>query len=251
MTELTTEQKKEKARLAQQEAAAKNAAQTENANDQTKADQKAADEARKLQEATAAVTTDFNNLKGYVDNGNTLIANLTAESTVEQIEEAGKQAGETLKSAKASLTSIKKSVKKLKEPGDLKVALEQAETMVETLDSAVKSVKGKVSEAKKAKKDAEKAEAKRLKDEQKAANAMPNQNGITRPRPDTACGNAWALMDELSEKLKQPVPIALLLQAAEKRELNHDTVKTQYARWKKFNGIEGRVQMPLPTGLLD
>lgn len=248
--ELTPEQKKEKAAQAKKEAAEK-AKLAKEQKDQQKADEKAQAEANKLAEANEKVTAEFTTLKGHTDNGTASLASLTDESTVDQVNTAGENAGASLKAARESLKLIKATVKKLKEPGELAAAVTSAEGLVSALDEALKGVKGKVAAAKKAAKEAEKAEAKRLKDEAKAANAMPNQNGITRPRPDTACGNAWALMDELSAKLSQPAPISIVLQGAEQRGLNYDTVKTQYARWKKFNGIEGRVAIPLPQGLLD
>lgn len=248
--ELTPEQKKEKAAQAKKEAAEK-AKLAKEQKDQQKADEKAQAEANKLAEANEKVTAEFTTLKGHTDNGTASLASLTEESTVDQVNTAGENAAASLKAARESLKLIKATVKKLKEPGELAAAVTSAEGLVSALDEALKGVKGKVAAAKKAAKEAEKAEAKRLKDEAKAANAMPNQNGITRPRPDTACGNAWALMDELSAKLSQPAPISIVLQGAEQRGLNYDTVKTQYARWKKFNGIEGRVAIPLPQGLLD
>lgn len=248
--ELTPEQKKEKAAQAKKEAAEK-AKLAKEQKDQQKAEEKAQAEANKLAEANEKVTAEFTTLKGHTDNGTASLASLTEESTVDQVNTAGENAGASLKAARESLKLIKATVKKLKEPGELAAAVTSAEGLVSALDEALKGVKGKVAAAKKAAKEAEKAEAKRLKDEAKAANAMPNQNGITRPRPDTACGNAWALMDELSAKLSQPAPISIVLQGAEQRGLNYDTVKTQYARWKKFNGIEGRVAIPLPQGLLD
>lgn len=248
--ELTPEQKKEKASQAKKEAAEK-AKLAKEQKDQQKADEKAQAEANKLAEANEKVTAEFTTLKGHTDNGTASLASLTEESTVDQVNTAGENAGASLKAARESLKLIKATVKKLKEPGELAAAVTSAEGLVSALDEALKGVKGKVAAAKKAAKEAEKAEAKRLKDEAKAANAMPNQNGITRPRPNTACGNAWALMDELSAKLSQPAPISIVLQGAEQRGLNYDTVKTQYARWKKFNGIEGRVAIPLPQGLLD
>ena len=248
--ELTPEQKKAAAAEAKRVAAEKAAAEKQT-KDQQKADEKAAAEAKKLSDVTTAVTGEFTTLQGHVDAGTAALNSLVPESTVEHVNTAGDNAAASLKSARASLKAIKAQVKKVKEPGDLAVAVTTAENLVNGLDEALKGVKTKVSEAKKNAKEAEKAEARRLKEEEKAKNAMPKQNDITRPRPDTACGAAWALMDQLSEKLKQPVPISILLQAAEQKDLNHDTVKTQYARWKKFNGIEGRIAMPLPTGLLD
>lgn len=248
--ELTPEEKKAKAAQAKKDAAEKAKLEKEQ-KDQAKADQKAQADANKLAEVTAAVSAEFTTLQGHVDAGKASLTSLVAESTVEQVNTAGEQAGASLKSARESLKVIKAQVKKVKEPGELSVAVTTAEDLVNGLDEALKGVKGKVSAAKKAQKEAEAAEKKRLKAEEKAANAMPKQNDITRPRPDTACGNAWELMDQLSAKLGQPVPISILLQAAEQKGLNYDTVKTQYARWKKFNGIEGRVAVPLPTGLLD
>ena len=55
----------------------------------------------------------------------------------------------------------------------------------------------------------------------------------------------------MSAKMGAPVPVAYALQAAESKGLNKDTAKTQYARWKTFNGITGRVATPMPAGLLD
>lgn len=248
--ELTPEEKKAKAAQAKKDAAEKAKLEKEQ-KDQAKADQKAQEQANKVAEVTAAVSAEFTTLQGHVDAGKASLASLTPESTVEQVNTAGETAGASLKSARESLKVIKAQVKKVKEPGELSVAVTTAEDLINGLDEALKGVKGKVSAAKKAQKEAEAAEKKRLKAEEKAANAMPKQNDITRPRPDTACGNAWALMDQLSAKLAQPVPISILLQAAEQKGLNYDTVKTQYARWKKFNGIEGRVAVPMPTGLLD
>lgn len=248
--ELTPEQKKAAAAEAKRVAQEKRDQEKKDA-DAKKENDKAAAEAQKVADANAKVTTEFTTLKSHTDAGQGFLAGLTDTSTVDEVNTAGENAGASLKSARESLKVIKATVKKLKEPGELAQAVTSAEGLVNGLDEALKGVKGKVAAAKKAAKDAEKAEAKRLKDEQKAANAMPNQNGITRPRPDTACGNAWALMDELSAKLAQPVPISIVLQGAEQRGLNYDTVKTQYARWKKFNGIEGRVAIPLPQGLLD
>lgn len=116
-------------------------------------------------------------------------------------------------------------------------------------------------DAEKAKKDAEKAEAKAKKDQEVAAKAaakteaaakkeaskMPEQNGVRRPKPDGACGKVWALADELSSKLGQPVPIADLSKQASAAGINDSTIRTQYALWRKFHGITGRVVAPAPA----
>lgn len=108
--------------------------------------------------------------------------------------------------------------------------------------------------ADKAAADAAKAEAKKLKEEaaaqkaaEKAAKAKPQQpqnNGVTRPRPETACGKVWALADSLSAQLKQPVPISILAKATAAVNLNDATTRTQYARWKTYNGVTGIVPKP-------
>lgn len=87
----------------------------------------------------------------------------------------------------------------------------------------------------------EKAREKELKAKEREAKRMPMQNGVRRPKPDTLCGAVWQLADNLSAKLKQPVPVKQLVEAAPNSNLN--MVKSQYARWRKFNGVTGRVTL--------
>ena len=101
-----------------------------------------------------------------------------------------------------------------------------------------------------AQKQAEK-EAKAAKEQAKAdakaareANRQPEQNGIRRPGPDGLCGRVWGLADELSASLGQPVPIANLLEAGGAQGLNPSNIRTEYARWKKFHGLTGRITLP-------
>ena len=112
----------------------------------------------------------------------------------------------------------------------------------------------------KAKKEAEKLAAKEAKEaaakaaaEQKAAAAaiekpakvvMPQQHGITRPKADGACGKVWAIADAMSSRLGQPVPISMLSKETAAAGLNDATTRTQYARWKTFNGVFGAVAKP-------
>lgn len=120
-------------------------------------------------------------------------------------------------------------------------------------------------EAAKAKKEEEKAAAKAAKEEaarkaaeEKAAAAstkpakvvMPSQHGVTRPRPEGKCGLVWALADKLSAELGQPVPISVLSKETAAAGLNDATTRTQYARWKTFNGVFGpvaKVAAPAPV----
>lgn len=102
----------------------------------------------------------------------------------------------------------------------------------------------------KAKKDAEtaaKATAKAEADAKKETVKMPEANGVRRPKPDGACGKVWAFADSLSAQLGQPVPIAQLSAAASAQGINDSTIRTQYALWRKFHGVTGRVTLPVPA----
>lgn len=149
-------------------------------------------------------------------------------------------------------------------------AKEQAKAQKEAKQAADKAERERVQGEKKAaaaeakaKRDAAAAEAKAKKDADKAAKAaekvakaaekaaaagvkkervvMPSQNGITRPRPDTRCARIWAIADELSAKFGQPTPISELAPVASAENINDATTRTQYARWKQYNGVFGPV----------
>lgn len=78
----------------------------------------------------------------------------------------------------------------------------------------------------------------------KEASRQPEQNGIRRPGPDGLCGQVWTLADSLSASLGQAVPIANLLEAGVAQGLNPSNIRTEYARWKKFHGLTGRITAP-------
>lgn len=40
------------------------------------------------------------------------------------------------------------------------------------------------------------------------------------------------------------MPIATLIEASNKASLNEGNVRAEYARWRKFNGVTGRVTLP-------
>jgi hypothetical protein len=98
----------------------------------------------------------------------------------------------------------------------------------------------------KAKADAEKAEKAAAKAASKPAKVvMPEQNGVRRPKPEGLCGQVWTLADNISRQMGQPVPIATLLEASKAAGLNEGNVRAEYARWRKFNGVSGRVVAPV------
>lgn len=104
-------------------------------------------------------------------------------------------------------------------------------------DAAAKEAKA----AAKAAADAEKAAAA----EAKKSVKQPQQNGVTRPRPDGSCGKVWALADHHSGIKQSPVSISELIVHTQAAGLNDATTRTQYARWKTFHGIYGAVAKPV------
>jgi membrane protein involved in colicin uptake len=161
------------------------------------------------------------------------------EATTKTPEQLAAEAAAAVKAKADAAAAVK--AEKAKAAADKKAA-----------DAATKAeAKAKADAAKaeaKAKKDAEakaKADAKAAANAAKESNKMPEQNGVRRPKPEGACGKVWKLADELSAGLGQPVPIASLSAAATKQSINDSTIRTQYALWRKFHGITGRVVLPV------
>lgn len=172
--------------------------------------------------------------QGVADN---LSAEVTSMEALENVDkdalkakkaEARKAASEAKKAATAVTKAEAKAVKDAE-----KAAKAQAR-------EDAKAAKAQEREEKKAQREAKEA----AKAAEREANRMPEQNGIRRPKPDTKCGRVWTLADELSAKFGQPTPIADLLTAAKAEGLNEGNVKAEYARWRKFFGVTGRVSLP-------
>jgi hypothetical protein len=99
-------------------------------------------------------------------------------------------------------------------------------------------------EAKKAEREAKKqakAEEKIKAKLEKEANKQPKQNGVRRPYPGSLCEKVWQHADQLSQKLGQAVPIGELLIVCKAEGFSVSTIRTQYAHWKKFHGLSGRI----------
>lgn len=233
--------------LSPEEIAAKKAAEAAKKKEAAdKEAKKQADLQAKVQAATETVTREYNNLTGIVAGVGAVVAGVNA-SDAESTKQAEAQCKEQLKIARGSLKLIRDQSRKFKDNEELKGAVTAAEGLVAEVEKHSKSfgdIRKAFSEEEKVRKAAE-AEAK------KAASQMPEQNGVRRPRPDSLCGQAWALMDECSSRLQQPVPVSFVLQLAPGYGLNEGNIKTEYARWKKFNGVDGRVDIPLPDVLKD
>jgi hypothetical protein len=103
----------------------------------------------------------------------------------------------------------------------------------------------------KASRDTAKADKKAAKEQKKAdallakeANRMPLQNEVRRPKPSTLCGKAWAVFDNVSAKNGSPAAISECLELTKAAGLNDSNVRAEYARWRKFHGISGRIAAP-------
>lgn len=157
------------------------------------------------------------------------------EKTAEQL--AAEAAAESAKAAEKAQKDAEKAEKaaaaKLKKEQD--AADRKAKKESEKAEREVKKA------AEKAAKEAAKSEKAAAKESTK----MPEQNGIRRPKPETETGKVWSLADAISASLGQPTPIANLLKAGQEQGLNDSTIRTQYARWRAFHGITGRVALPV------
>lgn len=169
-----------------------------------------------------------------------------SEKTPEQL--AAEQAAAAKQAEKAAAKA-----KKDAEAAAKKAAKEAAAAEKQAKADAKKAEKEAAAAKKEAEKQAKidakaaKAAEKEAAKAAKQANRMPEQNGVRRPGPDGLCGQVWALADKLSTELKQAVPIANLLEAGTAAGLNASNIRTEYARWKKFHGLSGRITLPTPV----
>ena len=70
---------------------------------------------------------------------------------------------------------------------------------------------------------------------------VSNSQGITRPKSGTICAQVWEACDKHTATDNTPVSIAKLLADKNLAQVNNATLRTQYARWRAFNGIVGKV----------
>lgn len=165
-----------------------------------------------------------------------LDAEATALAEKQAAKEAKALAAAHAKDAKAAERVAKKqAADAAKETGKAeRLAAKEAKTNSKTAGVAER-------EAAKAAKVQAKVDAKAAKE----ATRQPEQNGIRRPGPDGLCGKVWALADHLSAQMNQAVPISNLLEAGIADSMNPSNIRTEYARWKKFHGLAGRITAPV------
>lgn len=171
-----------------------------------------------------------------------------SEKTQEQLdaEAAAKAQKQAEKEVKAAAAAEAKAAKQAEREAK-KAAAEAEKEAAKAEREAAKQAKIDAKEAAKAAKEAEKAAKEQAKADAKAAkeaSRQPEQNGIRRPGPEGLCGQVWGLADKLSQELGQAVPIANLLEAGVAAGLNPSNIRTEYARWKKFHGLSGRITLP-------
>lgn len=134
-------------------------------------------------------------------------------------------------------------------PEEVQAAKEQAAAEKEAkaaARAAEKEAKAQAAAEAKAQKEAERAAKKAEKEAAKLARITerePEQNGMRRPKPGTKTRAIWDLCDQLSTELQRPVAIAEL-RAAVPEGTNENMMRSQYAYWRKFFGITGRVEAP-------
>lgn len=110
--------------------------------------------------------------------------------------------------------------------------------------AAAAEAKAKAKEAAKqatADKKAEKEKAKAQRQAEKEAAKGPVVNGVRRPADESKCGAAWVLMDRMSAERERPVAIADLLIVALGEGMNENMVRSNYAAWRKFHNVTGRI----------
>ncbi len=131
---------------------------------------------------------------------------------------------------------------------------EQADKIVAKMTEEFKIERAAAEEVRRAEKEAravERAEAKAAKEQLKAkakaakeAARSTMQNGVRRPGEGTAGGKVWALADAISNEIGSPAPVATVLERGIAQGLNAGNIRAEYASWKKYYGLSGRIAAP-------
>lgn len=140
-----------------------------------------------------------------------------------------------------------KAAKAEAEKAAKKAQAEAKKAEAEAKKAQEKAKKQAEAEAKKAAKEAEKAEAARRKEAERQAREaarMPMQNDVRRPKPETICGRTWAIFDDVSQKKGAPASIGECMEISRELGMNDANTRAEYARWRKFHGITGRIEDP-------
>lgn len=138
-------------------------------------------------------------------------------------------------------------------PTDAEKAAKAKEKEAEKAAKAEAKAKEKA-EAK-AKRDQEREEKRKAKAEEaerkkaeREANRMPEQNGVRKRKPGTKCGDCWDIFDLVSKKRGEACAVSEALEhieslpEEERNKFNKNNVQCEYAAWRKYHGIKGRIE---------
>lgn len=168
----------------------------------------------------------------------------TATTTDEKA--AAAAAAQAEKDRKAAEKAAEKEAKRVEAEAKKQAKAAESEAARAAKAATAEAEKAAKAAAKQAEIDA-KAKAKADAIAAREASKMPEQNGVRRPKPDTLCGKAWAIFDTISNKNGAPASIGESLESAKEQSLNEANVRAEYARWRKFHGITGRIDAPKPA----
>lgn len=70
--------------------------------------------------------------------------------------------------------------------------------------------------------------------------AKDAKNGVTRPKSGTKTGRVWEIADAQSANRGKPALRKDVIAECVSEQINEATAATQYGRWRKYNGLEGR-----------
>lgn len=154
--------------------------------------------------------------------------------TEEEHKAAEKDAADAAAKAAAEAAQAAKEAKKAAD----KLVREQAA-------EGKKAAKLAAAEAAKAAKVAKAAEKLAIAEAAKTASAQPEQNGVKRPKAGSKCARVWEICDSISASMGQPAPVDTVLVNSATEGLHQTTTRCQYAHWKKFNGLAGRITAPV------
>lgn len=72
-----------------------------------------------------------------------------------------------------------------------------------------------------------------------------SQNGVTRPTSGGKCARIWDICDEKAANYADKrVPFSIIRTVAEAEGLSLGNARAEYAAWRKFNAITGRIVEP-------
>lgn len=161
------------------------------------------------------------------------------DKTQEQLDAEKAQLADQ-KAAEKAAKDAEREAAKAAAKAEREAKAEERRAEREAKKAADKAEREALREAKKAEREAEKARI----IAEREANRMPLQNDVRRPKPETLCGQAWAIFDDVSQRNGSPATIGESLEISRSQGLNDSNVRAEYARWRKFHGITGRLVAP-------